>query len=490
MKGKHTDMISIKINPADFEYDIQGLVTAFYPGEKYETNKQGDGDITIRVKFAQRAIVVTISEGIEIASQSSLYNKDDRKATKNILKKLLYSMLSRKTKKELPWGTLTGIRPVKIPTLLIEQGKSDEEIERYMKDTYLASDKSIELSTQIAHKELDILNKFDYKNGYSIYIGIPFCPTTCLYCSFTSYPINKYESRTDDYLHALFKEIDFTAKKFNDKQLHSVYIGGGTPTTLTAKQLSLLISKVNSSFDMQYCREITVEAGRPDSITKEKLLALKDNNVTRISINPQTMNQKTLDLIGRKHTVVSIIETFNMARECGFDNINMDIILGLPEEATDEVLITMNEIIKLEPDSLTVHALALKRAAKLNIYKEDYENLHKEINFDTYNMVAECAKKMEMEPYYLYRQKNMTGNLENIGYSKKGKECLYNILIMEEKQPIVALGAGSVSKFVFKDMDRIERIENVKNVDLYIERIDEMIERKQKFLDDNPDFLY
>ncbi|MGN0383084.1 MAG: coproporphyrinogen dehydrogenase HemZ [Eubacterium sp.] len=481
-------MISIKITPPDFEYDVQGIVSAFYPGEPIETNKDTIGDINVNVKFAPRALVITVTQGVEIVSQSTLYNKEDRKETKNILKRHLYSILSRKTKKELPWGTLTGIRPVKIPTLLIEQGESDEAVKKYMKETYLASDEKTDLSIKIAHKEIELLSKFDYKNGYSIYIGIPFCPTTCLYCSFTSYPIDRYKDIVDKYLNALFKEIDFTARNFADRQLHSVYIGGGTPTTLSAEQLECLITKIKSSFNMDYCQEITVEAGRPDSITKEKLIAIKSCGVTRISINPQTMKQETLDLIGRHHTIEQVKEAFALARECGFNNINMDLILGLPDETYTDVKHTIEQICELEPESITVHALAIKRAAKLNIYKEDYKNLHREISNEMVTLMAEYAANMNMEPYYLYRQKNMTGNLENIGYAKAGCEGVYNILIMEEKQPIIALGAGSVSKFVFPDGYRIERIENVKNVDLYIERIDEMIARKKSFLDNNKDF--
>ena len=228
-------------------------------------------------------------------------------------------------------------------------------------------------------------------------------------------------------------------------------------------------------------QEFTVEAGRPDSITREKLKVLKKHGVSRISINPQTMKQETLDIIGRKHTVTQVIEAFNMAREEGFDNINMDFIVGLPNEGIDDVRYTMEETLKLNPDSITVHSLAIKRAARLNMFKDEYKELSIENNREIMTLTAEYAKKMGMDPYYLYRQKNIAGNMENVGYAKEGCEGIYNILIREEKQTIIALGAGSITKYVYPDGERIERVDNVKNVDLYIERIDEMIERKKNF---------
>ena len=259
--------------------------------------------------------------------------------------------------------------------------------------------------------------------------------------------------------------------------------GGGTPTSLKADSLDWLLSKLEDIFDLSNVRELTVEAGRPDSITREKLAVLKKHGVTRISINPQTMNQRTLDFIGRRHTVEQVKECFYMARQMGFDNINMDLIVGLPEERMEDVRHTMEEIFSLNPDSITVHSLAVKRAARLNTMKEIYKNLKITNTQEMIDLTAEYAVRMGMEPYYLYRQKNMAGNFENVGYAKEGKACLYNILIMEEKQTIVACGAGSTSKRVYPN-GRIERCENVKEVVLYIEKIDEMIERKRKLFED------
>lgn len=385
-------------------------------------------------------------------------------------------VLNEKT--DLPWGILTGIRPVKIVTGLMEKGQDEAYIRDYLKKTYSVSEEKIDLSLHIAKNELNILKDIDYKNGYSLYIGIPFCPSTCAYCSFTSYSITKYQNIVDSYLEALFKEIDFTSNKFKYKKLNTVYIGGGTPTSLNAVQLDALLSKIKSSFDLSDLLEFTVEAGRPDSITREKLEVLTKHETDRISINPQTMKEKTLKLIGRQHTVEDVKNAFYLARECGFDNINMDFIIGLPDENYEDVKNTMEQALKLRPDCVTIHSLAIKRAARLSTDREQFKDYSRINNNEIMMLTAQYAKKMDLEPYYLYRQKNMAGNMENVGYAFHGKASRYNILIMEEKQTILALGAGAITKLVFPE-GRIERISNVKNVEQYIARIDEMIERKK-----------
>lgn len=283
------------------------------------------------------------------------------------------------------------------------------------------------------------------------------------------------------YLDALYKELAFVAKHHRDKKLTTIYIGGGTPTALDEECLLKLMNMIHELFPVEESEEFTVESGRPDSITKEKFRILKEAGVTRISINPQTMHQETLDLIGRAHTVEHTKEAFLLARKCGFDNINMDIITGLPGESLSYVHETLDEIFKLRPESLTVHSLAIKRAAHLNIEMEKYQGMVKGSTNEMLRLVDEYASNMGMEAYYMYRQKNIPGNLENIGYCVPDKECLYNILIMEEKQDIISCGAGASSKYVF-EQGRIERTENVKNLDHYINRIDEMIDRKRKYL--------
>ena len=354
------------------------------------------------------------------------------------------------------------------------------------KINYYVTDEKAALGIQIARREIKLLEKIDYEEGYSLYIGIPFCPTTCLYCSFTSYPIGAYTKKADDYVTALLKEISYASARFADRKLNSIYIGGGTPTTLEPEQLDRLLHAVRDSFDFSHNQEFTVEAGRPDSITPEKLAVLLKHGVTRISINPQTMNQKTLDLIGRYHTVEQVKETFQLARKMGFDNINMDFIVGLPGETMEDIRFSMEEVQKLNPDSLTIHSLAIKRAARLNIMREQYKDFTIENNEQIMELCAAAAENMGMTPYYMYRQKNIAGNMENVGYARIGKAGVYNILIMEEKQTIVALGAGSVTKRIYPD-GRIERCANVKDVGQYIDRIDEMIERKENlFADQHP----
>ena len=406
----------------------------------------------------------------------------DHSATKNVVKKMFYQMLMERTGTRLPWGSLTGIRPTKIALTRLEEGWSGDDIRSFMKETYMASDEKINLSLEIAAREKKLLEPLDYERGYSLYVGIPFCPTTCLYCSFTSYPISKWTGRTGLYLEALFKELEYTAGKMKGRPLDTIYFGGGTPTSLPAEDIHAILCKLEDLFDTAHALEFTVEAGRPDSITEEKLQVLRDHGITRISINPQTMNQKTLDLIGRRHTVEMVKERFWMAREMGFDNINMDLIMGLPEEDMDDVRHTLHEVKKLAPDSLTVHSLAIKRAARLNMFKEQYGDLKISNTPEMIDLSAACAREMGMEPYYLYRQKNMAGNFENVGYSLPGKACIYNILIMEEMQTIAACGAGTTTKVVFPSENRRERCENVKEVEQYISRIDEMIGRKEKIL--------
>ena len=451
-----------------------------------------NNNITVTISKDCDNTIVSIGEHTlvkESFSTEFTVDSTNRKETKNALKQQLYDLLKKGSKRELPWGTLTGIRPTKIPMKLMEEGYSEEEIASYMKETYFATDEKIQLSIDIAKREKALLSKIDYENGYSLYIGIPFCPSTCLYCSFTSYPLAVWSKQVDAYLDALEKEIDFTAEEFQHKKLNSIYIGGGTPTTLNPQQLDRLIHKVKSSFDLQHCVEFTVEAGRPDSITREKLAVLRKHGIDRISINPQTMKQETLDLIGRRHTVEQIVESFKIARELGFDNINMDLILGLPQENLEDVKHTMEQLKALEPDNITIHSLAIKRAAKLNIFKEHYKDMQMINTQEHMDLCAKYCEEMGLLPYYLYRQKGMAGNMENVGYAKTGKAGVYNILIMEEKQTIMALGAGATTKFVLPELNpdgshRIERVENVKDVKNYLERVDEMIQRKVKKMEE------
>lgn len=482
-------MIGISFNQKEFEYDAYTLVKAFFPKEEVkmfyiqEEQVPDECENRISIEYGEQVVIRLSLGGISLEGREDYDQEEDRKVRKNKLKQVLYKLLSQATGQTLPWGNLTGIRPTKIAMGLIESGMSNAQAAEYMRNTYFTSNEKTALAITIANRERELLKDIDYENGYSLYVGIPFCPSICLYCSFSSSPLERWRGQVDAYLDALLKELDFIAEAMKDKVLDTIYIGGGTPTTLEPYQIRRLLSHISEKFPVEQVKEYTVEAGRPDSITREKLQALREFPVTRISVNPQTMNQATLDLIGRKHTVEDTRHAFALARECGFDNINMDLIVGLPGEQKEDVQCTLEEIKKLDPDSLTVHSLAVKRAARLNMFKDQYQEMGFINNQEIMNLAMEYAHDCQMGPYYLYRQKNMCGNLENIGYAKVDKAGIYNILIMEEKQSILAAGAGASTKFVFQNGERIERAENVKDVANYISRIDEMIERKRTGID-------
>lgn len=495
-------MIVVKLNQAQFEYDIHSLVKAFYPDQEVKVFVKGEKELEsswdmpeIRIEFSEQQICCSLLSPLEAeeteGAQAALVREEEGKEAadlspqeekgriKSRLKQLLYRLLSSYTGKKLPWGNLTGIRPVKIAYGLLEEGWSHQDIIAHMQSYYDTSEEKAILGVDIAERERRILAGLHAEKGYSLYVGIPFCPTTCLYCSFTSYPIGQWKKKVEAYLTALEKEMDYLAKAFRGKILDTVYIGGGTPTTLEPEELTRLFTALQDRFAFCGVKEFTVEAGRADSITKEKLKVMKKFGVTRISVNPQTMKEATLKLIGRHHTVEQAKEAFLLAREVGFTNINMDLILGLPEETREDVIHTMEAVKKLRPDSLTVHSLAIKRAAGLNQWTREHGMDTLQNTEETMEIAAAGARALGMKPYYLYRQKNMTGNLENVGYATEGNYGIYNILMMEEKQTIAACGAGTVSKRVYPD-GQIERCDNVKDVTGYIERINEMIERKRK----------
>ena len=482
-------MIAVQLNKRDFEYDIHSLIRAFYPGmdvpvyQEAEPHPEGwEKKLVVDYQPDKITLVFQDSDGQILAKREQQVEYEaDRKATKNVLKSMLYELLRDYTGQDLPWGNLTGIRPTKIPMALLEQGWKNTEIADYMRKTYYTSNEKTALSIMIANRERHILKDINYEDGYSLYVGIPFCPSICLYCSFSSSPLSVWKNKVDTYLDALCKEIEACARIYRNRKLDTIYMGGGTPTTLEPYQMDRLLTKIEDCFDRSYLKEFTVEAGRPDSITREKLEVLRKHGISRISINPQTMNQSTLDIIGRRHTVEQTVEAFHLARELGFDNINMDLIVGLPGEEYEQVEHTMKEVTALDPDSITVHSLAVKRAARLNMFKDQYKEMTFTNNQQIMEMTARYAYQAGHSPYYLYRQKNMAGNFENVGYAKPDSAGIYNILIMEEKQSILALGAGATSKKVSGEL--IERTENVKDIKNYVERIDEMIERKRLLME-------
>ena len=483
-------MIKIESKKNKFTYNVYHVTKAFYPKE----------DIVQTVDEKQEPLVkIHLPEGtcFSLAPEECVQTEDVQEEKRDVTKKV-YQFLSKQTGQKLAWGMLTGVRPTKLVMQKIEQGMTKEEIFGFLKEQYCVGDKKAQIAYEIACREKALLDQLDCKNGYSLYAGIPFCPSICSYCSFSSSPIAEWKDQVDRYLDAMIKELKATAKLMQGKTLDTVYIGGGTPTTLESDQLDRLLGTIRENFDLEHVLEFTVEAGRPDSITREKLEVIRKYPVTRISVNPQTMQQKTLDVIGRRHTVEGVVRIFHLARELGFDNINMDLIAGLPGEHPEEMEDTLRQIKELAPDSLTVHALAMKHGSRLtreraaSTEKQNYKQMARELE-EMIDMARKAAGEMGLYPYYLYRQKNIAGNFENVGYAKVDKAGIYNILIMEEKQSIVAAGAGASTKVVLPyeipapgskngRMTNLIRIENVRDVGEYISRIDEMIERKGEWL--------
>lgn len=486
-------MILLQQSSQEYNNDLRAMIMAFYPGVKI-VEKQEDGQeyrFIFEAKYGSSETVLEICDldsmeecGCDAVKNSTRIKGDyrDKQTFRNKLKMASYKLLSLKVGRLLPWGDLTGVRPTKIAMSLLKEGESLEKAVQNYIDVYAVSDKKALLAAKVASKELELISDIDLDNDYCLYIGIPFCPSRCLYCSFTSYSIDLYRDRAKQYIDRLNEELAFVAERYKDKNLVAIYIGGGTPTSITHELLDKLLTQVENVFDFKKLREFTVEAGRPDSITADKLRVLKKHGVTRISINPQTMNDETLRTIGRAHTSEQTREAFALARQEGFDNINMDLIAGLPGEKLDNMRHTLKEVKALSPESITVHSLAIKRAANLKQQMSEYgDRINRDMN-EMLDMVSDAAMELGMEPYYLYRQKNIGDNLENVGYSKGGLECLYNILIMEELTDIIAVGAGASTKLTYHAENRVERVENCKSVDDYIERFDEMILRKRKLI--------
>ncbi len=475
------DVVKVYINHSMFETETLSFIKVFYPFESIECAEEEQSDYRITVKSNVMKVaffdvdgkcLLGISRPIDGWSPDS--NKEITKLVKRQLKGILYDLCHQVTGKDIPWGILTGIRPTKLAFKLFDHlGNEDLVIKSLVEDYRLSLEKA-HMLMKVVRNEMPYMTEVNMK--YSVYIGIPFCPSRCSYCTFTSYKADKKPEEFCQYTDVLIKELEAGSQWLNT--CHSIYIGGGTPTSLTDEDFHKLIRKIRELIGNRDI-EFTIEAGRPDTISIAKLKSMKEYGVNRISINPQTMSDATLTRIGRSHNSDEVIKTYKLARNMGFDHINMDIILGLPGEDISDITHTVDSLISLDPESITVHTLAFKRGSKLS---DQRIKLLKESCDLIMNMLKVTYDKLTANyyhPYYLYRQKNMVGNFENVGYCKTGKESVYNIQIMEEVESIVAYGAGAISKRVMGH--KIQRQDQPKDVSLYIRSIDQIIQKKNNF---------
>ena len=470
--------MNLYVKNHNFHFELENLTRLFFPNEK----------ITVIRDFSEPqppCIYTEVSDKITISVNIGSFNKSEtavKRLTDDdnelVSAQLLYKLLCDFTGLTQPWGILTGVRPVKLLRRLAEESSEEQAVKKFEKDFFVSNEK-IALSRETEHNERKIL-ELSKPESFSLYVGIPFCPSRCSYCSFVMASIERAEKLIEPYTKLLCEEIKRTAEIANKLglRLETVYFGGVTPTTLSAEQLDTVLGTVNKSFDMSTCREFTVEAGRPDTIDIAKLFALKENKVDRISINPQTVNDEVLKTIGRKHTAQQFFDAFELARKCGFDNINTDLIAGLPTDTPESFKNSLDSIVRLNAECITVHTLCMKRASRLTT---EGVTLDLQQSRDAREMLAYTQNILgqnEYIPYYMYRQSRMVGNLENVGWSKKGFESLYNVYVMDETHTILACGSGGVTKLKRNNPDYLERIFNFKYPYEYIDRFDELIQRK------------
>jgi oxygen-independent coproporphyrinogen III oxidase len=430
----------------------------------------------------------SFTESYEKEFLQSQSEKEKFKQIKNAVAHVYLKLLQNWTGIIQKWGILTGIRPTKLLHRKVQEGIPQEIAHQQLKDDYLITDEKINLMQQIVDRQLAIVpDLYSLQKEVSIYIGIPFCPTKCAYCTFPAYAINGRQGSVDSFLGGLHYEIKKIGEWLKAKgvRITTVYYGGGTPTSITAEEMDMLYEEMYASFpEVEKIREITVEAGRPDTITPEKLEVLKKWKIDRISINPQSYTQETLKAIGRHHTVTETIDKYHLAREMGMNNINMDLIIGLPGEGIAEFTHSLAETEKLMPESLTVHTLSFKRASEMTKNKDKYKVAGREEVEQMMNLATEWTDSHGYVPYYLYRQKNILGNLENVGYAFPSQESIYNIMIMEEQQTIIGLGCGAASKFIDQETGKITQFANPKDPKTYNESFEAYTEEKIKILDE------
>lgn len=479
-------MYRIHLSQGKNKYEFEELVKLFLKHGEYQLLGPGEEPDPTGKTAPDESDWASQDSFIGIEVPVFPQNKEPAKKEKDIknqIKRFLFRELQRYKGATPDWGILTGVRPVKLAGELLDREGSAEKVKEILTQEYYLTEVKARLLLNLVAYQRRLLTKSP-QEAIGLYIGIPFCPTRCVYCSF---PSNQGKaSDIANYLEALHREISFTAEHMKEKGWYpeSVYIGGGTPTTLDPVQLSELLDHVTKGFDLSHLREFTVEAGRPDTITAEKLAVIKKHGVQRISINPQSMNVPTLERIGRAHRPEDIAEAFRLAREAGIPMINTDVIAGLPEEEVEDFICTMEQVLALRPENITVHTLALKRASKLKEIDAEYNYKQGKRVRAMLDRGKEMLDQAGYEPYYLYRQKQMTGNFENVGYARGDTAGIYNIRIMEEAQTIIALGAGGISKAYYPAENRLERIPNVSNYEIYIERLSEMLQRKKDHLFD------
>lgn len=462
----------------EFSYDTENLAEIFFPYEKIKMFSHMPQDIKddIVVYTAINGDTVTVSADVRGVKQSGFVKLSPDSDRKNTLSVLFYRVLSKATGETYPWGILYGVRPAKFYHSLADK-HSNDYAEKILREKYLVSDDKISLVSAVVKSENKII-PLSRNNSFSLYVSIPFCPTRCLYCSFVSHSIERAEPLLDDYVSLLEKELEETGRyaKSLGLRLETVYFGGGTPTTLSAPQLSRLLKVVENNFDLSCLREYTVEAGRPDTVTAEKLNTLKSAGVGRISINPQTFNDEVLKAIGRRHTSAQTLAAYDTAVKCGFENINMDFIAGLPKDTLDSFKSSIETALSLAPSNITVHTLCLKTGAFMTAHGMP----GKKIASDMVGCSRAALSGAGYKPYYMYRQGKSVGNLENTGWCVDGKDCLYNVFMMDETHTVLAAGAGAVTRLKNPKNGKIERIYNYKYPYEYIGHFDEILRRKQK----------
>lgn len=475
---------------ANLFFEESEVILADHPKEgmdasmKFEINVESAISVEVALTTTDGAVFLAAEQK---AIPAGLNEKEKFSLLKKVVSRAYLKVMQDWTGIIQKWGILTGVRPTKLLHKKLRMGIDMDTAHRELADQYLISPGKIELMQKIAKRQLAVLpDLYELQNEVSIYIGIPFCPTKCAYCTFPAYAINGRQGSVDSFLGGLHEEIRQIGGwlKENNIKITTVYYGGGTPTSITAEEMDMLYEQVEQSFpDVNSIREVTVEAGRPDTITPEKLDVLKKWNIDRISINPQSYTQETLKAIGRHHTVEETIDKFQLARAMGMNNINMDLIIGLPGEGTAQFAHTLAETEKLMPESLTVHTLSFKRASEMTKNKDKYKVAARGEIEEMMGMAEAWTAEHHYVPYYLYRQKNILGNLENVGYSKAGQESLYNILIMEEQQTIIGLGCGAASKFIDPETGVITQFANPKDPKTYNESFAEYAAKKIEILD-------